>query len=207
MRQKMPISVSPEKLLAFSNALLVVAAVLTVVATVGVIYYGNRVASMKQTQQKTYQESADQRIAVADEKATQAHARADDSDKDLRNLQRQLNYRMLSPEQQKAISTELRSLPPRKVQILCALENQEAYEYAKQLSRVLEASHWDTGAGIVRKPNVFMEFGITIISRESEREGAQKLMYALNLASVPSNMNITPAALAGYIQIFVGPKP
>jgi len=182
----MPISVSPERLLSLSNVLLVVAALLTVIATISVIYFSNRVASKKQIELKTYQENAD---------------------KEVRNLRQQLNYRMITPEQFKAITVHLLSLPRRKVQIICPLENQEAYEYSKQLSRVLEAAHWDTGAGIVRPPKLAAEFGITIIGREDLRDGVQSLLYVLNQAAVPANMNITPAALAGYIQIYVGPKP
>jgi hypothetical protein len=186
MRRKMPISVSPEKMLAFSNVLLVVAAVLTVIATFLVIYFGNRVDSKKQTELKTYQENAGKEVS---------------------NLRRQLNYRTLSPEQFKTISVGLRSLPQRKAQIICPLENQESYEYAKQLSRVLEVAHWNTGAGIVRQPKLATDFGITIIGREDLREGVQSLMYVLNQASVPASMNISQVALAGYIQILVGPKP
>jgi len=203
----MPISVSPEKMLAFSNVLLIVAAVLTVIATISVVYFSNRVASMKQIQLETYQVTADRRIAEADTKAAQAHDRAADSEKELRNLQKQMNYRMLSPEQFKIISTELKSLPQRKVQIICPTENQEAYEYAKQLSKALEAAHWDTGAGIFPQPKLAAGFGVTIIAREGLRDAVHSLVYALTLASVPSNMNITPAALADRIQIFVGPKP
>ena len=127
--------------------------------------------------------------------------------KEVRNLRQQLNYRILTPAQSATISGELRSLPQRKVQIICPLENQEAYEYAKQLSRVLEAAHWDTRAGILRQPKLGADFGITIIGREDVREGVQSLLYVLSQASVPSSMRITPVALAGHIQIFVGPKP
>jgi hypothetical protein len=173
-------------MLVFSNALLIIGAAITVIATICVFYFGKRVDSNKQTELKTYQENAD---------------------KEVRNLRQQLNYRMVSPEQFKNISVGLRSLPKRKVQIICPPDNPEAYEYAKQLSKVLEAAHWDTGAGIIRQPKLGVDLGITIIGREDVRDGVQSLLYVLNQSSVPSSMNISPVALAGYIQILVGPKP
>ncbi len=182
----MPIFDAPERMLTLSNALLVVAAALTVVATISVIYFGNLVDSKKQTELKAYQDNADSKVS---------------------NLRRQLNYRTISPEQFKAISVNLRSLPQRKVQIICPFENQEAYEYAKQLQKLLEAAHWDTGAGIVRQPKLNADFGITVVGRENVGDGVQSLMYVLNQASVQANMNISPVALAGHIQILVGPKP
>jgi hypothetical protein len=71
MRIKMLMFDAPEKMLAFSNSLYIAAALLTVLATLSVVYFGNRVAAKKDAQLKAYQENADQRIADANAKATQ----------------------------------------------------------------------------------------------------------------------------------------
>jgi hypothetical protein len=72
----MPIFGNPERLLDFSNALLIVAAALTVVATFAIVYFGNKVTSIKQSQLKAYQTAADERIAIANKSAAQANSDA-----------------------------------------------------------------------------------------------------------------------------------
>lgn len=203
----MPMFVSPEKMLIFSNVLLIVAATLTVIATIMVFYFGSLVTAKKQAELKTYQDTTGQQLSDANTKATQANNRADLSDKELQDLKHQQNNRILTSAQSATISDGLRPLSKRKVQIICPLENQKAYRFAKQIDRALTEGRWDTGAGIVRQPKLGADAGITIVGREDVKDGVQGLLYVLNAASVPSTMNITPAALLGHVQIYIGPKP
>ncbi len=69
----MPPLGDPERLLDFSNVLLIVAAALTVLATFSIVYFGNKVTSIRQSQLKAYQAAADERIALANKSAAQAN--------------------------------------------------------------------------------------------------------------------------------------
>jgi hypothetical protein len=72
----MPIFSDPERFLSLSNTALIVAAMLTVAATLAVVYFGDKVTAVKQQQLKAYQADADARIAEADAKAAEAHSGA-----------------------------------------------------------------------------------------------------------------------------------
>ena len=119
---------------------------------------------------------------------------------------RGLEKRTLSQEQFHTISETLRSFPQRTAQVICPAGNEEAYGFAKELSRVLESAHWRTGAGTVQMPNAPQDTGVTLFVRESESEGANQLRDALGKAGIRSTINVrTP--LLGIIKVYVGPRP
>lgn len=156
--------------------------------------------------QDAVQDEATARIIATDAKANAAHDRADESERELKKLQRQIDNRLLSATQFATISQTLRSFPARRAQVICTAGYPEAYAYAKQIARAVEAAHWDTGAGTVQKPETLPEFGILIAVREEDREAGTQLMQALARASIPSRINATKAALSGIVQVYVGPK-
>jgi len=189
----MPMLNHPDKLLSFSNGLLVVAAVLTVIATISVIYFGNRVATLKAAQLKTYQDDADNRIAEAKAEAAQARARVDD--------------RTISKEQFAIISETLRSLPIRSVQVVCVPGNEEAFGYAKALARVLESAQWrTTGGGTIPLPTATPYSGVVIFADLRQSEASGELRDALAKANIRANINVT-YALPGALRLYVGQKP
>lgn len=62
----------PNRFVDYSNMLVVSAAILTVIGSIGVIYFGKKSADIKEAQLKAYQKDADERIAVSNAKAQQA---------------------------------------------------------------------------------------------------------------------------------------
>jgi len=67
---------NPQQLLDLSNFVYIASAFFAVLATVCVFVFGNRVASLKDNELRTYQKEADVRIAEADAKAAEAHSAA-----------------------------------------------------------------------------------------------------------------------------------
>lgn len=65
----MPMLNNPQSLLDLSNYIYIGAAVLAVVATFSIVYFGSRVASLKDIELKAYQSDADARIAEANLKS------------------------------------------------------------------------------------------------------------------------------------------
>src|SRR4051812_10678740 len=87
MRKNMPMVTDPSKMLDLSNYLYGFAALLTLLATFGVIYFGRTVSNLKDAQVKQYQKDADVRIATSNQqaadalqKAAEAHAQVADVD-------------------------------------------------------------------------------------------------------------------------------
>ena len=150
--------------------------------------------------QQAVQDEANLRIAATNAKASEAERK-------LRELQVRVDQRIISKEQFLAIRDTLLAYPKRTAQVICPSNNAEAYGYAKQITQSLEAAHWDTGAGTLRKPMSLPEAGIFIAVRESERVAAQQLMHALSAGNISSRMNATPAAKLGVVEIYVGPRP
>ena len=66
----------PQRLLDLSNYVYITAAVLAVIATFSIVYFGNRVASLKDAELKAYQRDADARIAEAHTQSATADAQA-----------------------------------------------------------------------------------------------------------------------------------
>lgn len=117
-----------------------------------------------------------------------------------------LEKRTLSPQQFNTISETLRSLPQRTAQVSCPAGNEEAYSFAKQISRALESAHWRTGAGTVQMPNAPQDTGITLFVRQAESDGANQLRDALSKAGIRATVNAREP-LPGIIKVYVGPKP
>jgi hypothetical protein len=76
MKTKMTMPSDPQRLLDLSNVVYIAFAFLTVPATICVVVLGNRVATLKDNELKTYQKEADVRIAEANANAPQAHSTA-----------------------------------------------------------------------------------------------------------------------------------
>lgn len=72
----MTIPNDPQRLLDFFNIVYIASAFFAVLATLCVVVIGNRVASLKDNELKTYQKEADVRIAEANAIAAQAHSTA-----------------------------------------------------------------------------------------------------------------------------------
>ena len=71
---------------------------LTVLATLSVVYFGNRVTVLKEAQLKAYQKDADARIAEADAKAAQANEKAEREHLARMKIEERLSGRRISKE-------------------------------------------------------------------------------------------------------------
>ena len=89
--------------------------------------------------------------------------------------------------------------------MVCPSGNQEAYGFAKQLSRVLEAAHWHTSS-TVQLDNAPQNTGVTLFVRQADLEGAKQLQDALQKVGIWSAINARNT-LPGIIKVYVGPKP
>lgn len=114
--------------------------------------------------------------------------------------------RQLSHEQSLTIRDVLLTLPQRRAQVFCPLHNDEAYEFAKQITRALESAHWNTGAGTHREENAPPDTGLTIFVRGNEPEGAEELRDTLHKAGIRANINVRHS-MSGIIRVYVGPRP
>jgi hypothetical protein len=111
MRIKMPIFDAPEKMLAFSNGLYVAAALLTVLATLSVVYFGGRVTALKESQLKAYQMDADARIAEANAKAAEANEKAEQERLARVVIEQRLAGRRISKEKRDEMVAILKQAP------------------------------------------------------------------------------------------------
>jgi hypothetical protein len=104
----MPIFDAPEKMLVYSNGLYVAAALLTVLATLSVVYFGGRVTALKDAQLKAYQRDADARIAEANSKAAQANEKAEREHLARMKIEERLSGRRVSLEKHDQMVTILK---------------------------------------------------------------------------------------------------
>ncbi len=80
IRKNTPMLTDPSKMLDLSNYLYGFAALLTLLATFGVIYFGRVVSHLKDVQVQQYQKDADTRIATSNQLAAEAHEKAAGAD-------------------------------------------------------------------------------------------------------------------------------
>lgn len=157
--------------------------------------------------QKAIQDDADTRITAASTKASAAHDRADVSDKELRDLKHRQDNRVLTSAQSATIRDTLLTFPVRQVQVSCAEDSEEAYSYAKQLSRTLESAHWKTGAQTMRGSKYMVAaFGVGIVYREEDHVAAMELAGALMKGGIDPILMESTLPLRGFVQLYVGQK-
>jgi hypothetical protein len=141
MRIKMPIFDAPEKMLAFSNSLYVAAALLTVLATLSVVYFGSRVTALKESQLRAYQKDADARIAKADSKAAQANELAEREQLARMKIEERLSGRQVSLEKHDQMVTILkRSTGSVLVSGLYGVEESRAF--AIDIKQIFDDAGW-----------------------------------------------------------------
>jgi len=121
------------------------------------------------------------------------------------SARRGMEKRTLSQEQFRTISETLRSFPIRTAQVSCPFGNQEAYGFAKQISRVLEAANWRTSS-TMQVDNAPQNTGVTLFVREADFEGAEQLRDAFQKAGIWSAINVRNP-LPGVIKVYIGAKP
>jgi hypothetical protein len=204
----MPIFDHPEKILAFSNGLYIFAAVLTVVSTLSVVYFGNRVTVLKESQLKAYQKDADARIAEANSKAAQANEKAEREHLARMKIEERLSGRRVSLEKHDEMVGILKPFQGSMVIVAGLYGIEESKVYAIDIVNTLRDAGWQATLdlsqtssnppiGIVCKPDVSKPAG------QALKSALQKLP---NVKIIPTQLNDTKNA-GGTIVVGLRPPP
>ena len=190
--------IAAEKLHRSVFSIYIILSALSVIAGVAVWKTGNAV-------QDATQRDNERRIESLQRTTESATTRADKAQTNLLELKRQVDGRSLSQEQLTAIRDSLLTHPAREAQVICPSGNEEAYAFAKQVTRALESAHWRTG-GTIRKDSAPQNTGVTLFAARSDGEVADQLRDALSKAGIWSSINANNS-LPGIIRVYVGPRP
>lgn len=216
--KKVPMFSDPSKMLELSNYLYGFAALLTLFATFGVIYFGKVAARLKDAQVQQYQKDADVRIAEANATAESARTTAKGFEVDLARAHGQISRltgaiqdRRLTPTEALDIRRALRPFNGFSVAIGSTYNDKEAERLAEDIKAALVPGihiiDINAIAATPLPPPGMDPPGVTVNARSSSFAEALKsaLHHEGNVPEVALGEFIVPRKPDEAV-IFVGPK-
>jgi hypothetical protein len=144
-------------------------------------------------------------IVVANAEKSRAEA-----EKALLELQRRINWRRITPEQEKEMVGVLKQSPDKAtVEISCVLGDGEGLAFALQIDHILKEAGWTT-SGVnqgVYSPNNPIGLFIEVRSEKTVPQRAGLLQQAFTQVGIPLPGSLRPTLAEGAVLIVVGNKP
>jgi hypothetical protein len=122
------------------------------------------------------------------------------------SLERRVEPRSLSPQQQLTLEKALRAMGPREIQLTAVLGDQEAISLAKQLESVFKRAGWTT-SGVNQTVFAGPVMGLLLVTPSDPAPAAvMELFRALHSSGLKSTGDVNPGADPEKLAIIVGAK-